>query len=300
MKKKILFLFSFFLFVLLIFNSTHVQSKKAKPPVGSCGDVYSGGLFVPAESYTTCAHSTCHPSPANIPTSNNVAILIGTGLIPSDTLDDNFLYTANTVYNISFMINSFTGRYGFQMSSLDANDMQAGRFNVLNAATTVLQFRKIGTDSFFYMGHLNASSTKTWTYKWTAPPCSTGPVTFYYAYNTADGNDTSDNDVIYAKTITIQCGGVGIESIDGKLSSLNIFPNPVSENFRISFNALQPEKISAVLYSLDGKTEKELMNEIVSDGHCSRAFSVDELPAGVYLLQLKAGNASVTKKILKQ
>jgi hypothetical protein len=150
------------------------------------------------------------------------------------------------------------------------------------------------------MGHKNASSYKNWIFKWTAP--NSGPVTFYYAYNTSDTASQSADlpgGTIYTGSLTIP-GVTGINDISERLSDLNIFPNPVSHEFSLTFNMKKTEITSANIYSLDGKIAKELMNEKLVPGNFNRSFSIDELPSGIYLVKLNAGDASVTQKIIKE
>ena len=68
----------------------------------------------------------------------------------------------------------------------------------------------------------------------------------------------------------------------------------------MSFNLNETSKVSAQLYSLDGKEVQELMNEKVTNGDFNRPFDVSALPAGIYLMKLNVGDASVTQKIVKQ
>ncbi|MFN8285209.1 MAG: choice-of-anchor V domain-containing protein [Chitinophagales bacterium] len=273
-----------------IFNSFKVNSEKPFPPVANTGDPVSGNV---------CARSGCHNGPVLTPDSTTLTLNIGTGT-PTTTLDNSFIYTPSTVYNISFVINAFTGNYGFQMDALNTGNKQAGRFNVTNAATTSLKFVKIGTDTVYYIGHKNASTTKSWTYKWTSPAAGSGPVTFYYAYNAGDNNDDAIGDMIYQSAVTINELPNGIAAIDTKISNLNIFPNPVTKDFGISFDMKESDKVTAYVYSLDGKLSKELMNERVLAGSFTRGFDMNGFAAGVYLVQLNIGNAQVVKKIVKQ
>jgi hypothetical protein len=54
------------------------------------------------------------------------------------------------------------------------------------------------------------------------------------------------------------------------------------------------------LTSLDGKLLKTMLNnEAITEGEVNRSFSIAELPAGVYIYQLK-GEANHFGKIVKQ
>ena len=291
MNKKYLLL-SFFLIALLAFlNVTKVNSKISLAPV----DITGGNAGDPTLN-RTCATSGCHGGTAQNASLSTLALLVGT----SDTLNipnPTFKYTPGTQYSLTFMITAFTGRYGFQIVALNGSNNQAGTMTVLNSATTKIN----NAISRQYMGHLSANSTKTWTFRWTAPAVGTGPVTFYYAYNTANNDGTSNGDVIYKGSSTIQeSTGSGIQDISERISDLNIFPNPVSNELGISFNLLEASNVSSQLYSLDGREVNMLMNEKVSEGNFARSFNTNDLPSGIYLMKLNVGGASITKKIVKQ
>ncbi|HLP50183.1 MAG TPA: choice-of-anchor V domain-containing protein [Chitinophagales bacterium] len=287
MNKKLLFSF-FFIALIASLNIKTANSDPQKPPVGASGDPLTG---------KTCAQNGCHPSPAQaVPATGEGALTlnIGTGN-PTTPLTNGFAYTPGTTYNIGFGITSSTGRYGFQMSSLNANNQQAGKFAVTTSSNTQLD----SAGGFYYIGHRNAGNNKNWVYKWTAP-ANGGPVTLYYAYNTADNNGESSGDVIYNGSVTLTAPSVGIASISEKLSGLNVFPNPINNQFSMSFNLNEASRVSAQLYSLDGKEVQELMNEKVTNGDFNRPFDVSALPSGIYLMKLNVGDASVTQKIVKQ
>lgn len=285
MKKKYLLVSFFAVAVMATLNFKTVNSEIPKPPAGSTGD---------PNTSATCAQQSCHIGPAQNSSANILTLNIGTGN-PATPLNSSFVYTPGTLYNIGFGLNSSTGRYGFEMSALTASNAQAGTFAVTTSTTTSLTT----VAGFQYIGHKNANSTKNWVYKWTAPAAG-GAVTFYYAYNTADGDNEVTNDVIYYGSVTINStGGTGIADINDKVSALNVFPNPINSEFSMSFNLKETAQVSAQLYSLDGKQAQELMSEKVSQGSFNRAFDVNALPSGIYLMKLNVGDASVTKKIVK-
>lgn len=286
MKKKYLLFSLFAIAAFATLNVKPVNSEVPKPPLGSSGDPLTSA---------TCAQQNCHPGPVQNASSATLTLNIGTGN-PTTPLNNSFVYTPGTAYNIGFGIISSTGRYGFEMSALTASNTQAGRFAVTTSNNTSLD----SVGSFQYIGHKGANSNKNWVYKWTAPATG-GPVTLYYAYNTADGDNEVTNDVIYKGSVTINSSGnVGIADINERLSGLNILPNPVNNEFSLSFNLKETAQVSAQLYSLDGKAVKELLNEKVSQGDFNRPFDVNALPSGIYLMKLNVGEASVTKKIVKE
>lgn len=285
MNKKLLLFTSAFVLAAIVFNTTTVNSEITTPPAGSAGDPVTG---------KSCAQSGCHPSPAQTPSANDLTINIGTGT-PSTPLNSSFKYDGGTTYNIAFLPTAFTGRYGFQIIALDAANNMAGTFTVSNAATTAIKT----AGNYKYMGHLNASSFKQWVFKWTAPAASTGNVTFYYAYNTADNDNTPTGDVIYKGSVTISPNLTSLNDLAAKVSDLTVFPNPVSGEFSLSFNATETMDATAAMYNLNGDLVNTLLDETISEGFYTRTFNISNLPAGVYMVKISSGNASIVKKIFK-
>jgi hypothetical protein len=293
MKRNYLLLALFLVVAFISLNIKQVNSKIPFPAAGSSGDPFTGA---------TCVQGGCHAGPSQPSTSNLLTLNIGTGN-PTTTLNNSFQYTPGQIYNLGFALNSSSGRYGFQIVPLKADSTMAGSFTVSSASTTEIHTLGVqGTATYKqYMGHKSANTTKNWVFKWTAPAAGSGNVTFYYAYNlaNADGQATSA-DVIHNGSVTITEGaGTGIADISTKVADLNIFPNPITNNFGLSFNLIEANQVAAQLYTLDGKLAKELINEKMSGGAFNQQFDIAEFPAGIYLVKINVGDASVSKKIIK-
>lgn len=285
MKKNYLLLALFLIAALATTNLRQANSEIPTPPVGSTGDPLSN---------VSCAQSGCHASPANTNTTD-LSFYITEGPSLDTLLNSSFEYVPGATYYMNFQLASTTGRYGFQVSSfLGASTTQAGSYTVTDATHTAIKT----VQGRQYMGHKNASTFKNWEFQWTAP--ASGDVTFYYAYNNANNDDEATGDVIYQGSVTISPKtGVGINDITNKLSNLNVFPNPVTKAFGLSFNLKATEQVSVQVYNLGGELVSELMNEQISAGSLNRNFDINNLAEGVYTLKLNVGNSSVSKKIVK-
>lgn len=289
MKKNYVLLALFLIATLATTNYRPAQSEPDFPQAGSAGDPVTN---------LSCAQTDCHNGPAQAPVGLNMWITQGLSL--DTVLTSDFQYAANTTYNIGFYLSATTGRYGFQIVALDADNNQAGTMTVTDNQHTRIKTSP-PTGNRQYMGHLGANTFKNWVFQWTAPATSTGPVTFYYAYNTADDDDEPIGDVIYQGNTTISPKtGVGVNDIYGKLSNLNIFPNPVTNEFGVSFNIIHNQQVQAQLYTLSGELVKDLLNEQTSTGTYNRNFAVGNLAQGIYMLKLNVGGSSIVKKIVKQ
>jgi Secretion system C-terminal sorting domain/Reeler domain len=296
MKRKYLLLSLVLVAAMAILNTKKASSNKAFPLPGEVNDPISP---------TTCAQSGCHPSPvlANDPSILTIDIDTSSSLTSAVALTSSYKFIPGQTYYISFLLNSNTGAYGFQMTAFDAlNDSMAGSFTALSASTE----RVTSANNRSYIGHKNAGSTLNWVFTWTAPTV-VDPVKFYYAYNTStvaflDSNVSGvPGGKIYNGNVTIDpVGYAGINSISDYVGNLNIYPNPVSSSFNVSFNLKQSEALSLNVYSVDGQITRKLMdNDKRTAGQFNQSFDISDLPAGIYLVKLNAGSASITNKITK-
>ena len=91
-------------------------------------------------------------------------------------------YVAGTVYSIT-ATNPLTnsGKYGFELSPQNATGTQLG---VLAPGTA----SKLVGGTKYVTHSTSNSTTKVWTFSWTAPAAGTGPVTFYAAFARGTSN----------------------------------------------------------------------------------------------------------------
>ena len=68
---------------------------------------------------------------------------------------------------------------------------------------------------------------------------------------------------------------------------MQVYPNPTSEWVQISFNSEQPETYDLDLLGIDGKPVRRLFTGRTIRGPFQESFSVENLPAGEYFLQLR-------------
>jgi len=87
---------------------------------------------------------------------------------------------------------------------------------------------------------------------------------------------------------------------DNIIVQLNLFPNPFSSYFVLSFNS--QEDVSGLLSLVDMTGRTVYKNEYavtqgMNDIHISK---LENMPAGIYFLRLESGNSVVTTKVVKQ
>ena len=80
-------------------------------------------------------------------------------------------------------------------------------------------------------------------------------------------------------------------------SSVNVFPNPFTDNTTLSFSAAEAGQASVVVYNLVGKKVIEMNLGNIAAG--TQTFELDfaSMEAGIYLVSLTAGNETSTLRV---
>ncbi len=89
------------------------------------------------------------------------------------------------------------------------------------------------------------------------------------------------------------------------ITELTAFPNPFQEEINLSFNLSQEEKTTIEIFNIQGQRIHTLLSEMVPvgdhrilwDGKDQNGQSV---PAGIYLVRLRAGKALINQKVILQ
>lgn len=84
-----------------------------------------------------------------------------------------------------------------------------------------------------------------------------------------------------------------------ELSNLNVYPNPASDMFSISFSIAKPEYLSFELFDVSGNLLTVLLRDWVKVNDNVFSFSTGRLSKGVYLLKITGNyNTDIVKKII--
>jgi uncharacterized delta-60 repeat protein len=84
------------------------------------------------------------------------------------------------------------------------------------------------------------------------------------------------------------------------LSDFQVFPNPFSDSFTISADLGSAQNLHFSLYDLNGKLLKQPVSEFVNSGKQQFSFTeLNDLPAGVYVLQVAGEKQQSAIRILK-
>ncbi len=76
------------------------------------------------------------------------------------------------------------------------------------------------------------------------------------------------------------------------------YPNPFNPTTTIEFTIPSEREVSLVLYNSMGEEIKVLLNNILREGKHTLQFDGSELSSGMYLLMLKSGSESVSRKLM--
>jgi hypothetical protein len=80
------------------------------------------------------------------------------------------------------------------------------------------------------------------------------------------------------------------------ITSLNVYPNPVSSILNINFNLKQTSEVQVELYNLLGsKMVSDNLNKI--SGSQQYSMNVGNLPEGIYMMVINAGDNKVARKV---
>ena len=116
--------------------------------------------------------------------------------------------------------------YGFQLTAIDGAGNTVGTFTLPQEGVARMQIipNNLGDNSRQYVEHTIDGLTgtsfgfNTWTFTWTAPAQSGGPVSFFAAGNAANGDGSPSEDYIYTASAVISPAASSI-SISGRVTS---------------------------------------------------------------------------------
>jgi hypothetical protein len=132
-----------------------------------------------------------------------------TGWITSDIPASG--YVAGETYTIT-ATGTHTGvvKFGFELTAEDGSDNKVGDFTITNSTETKL-VNQNNAVTHTANGTTPSGNNKTWSMDWTAPDEATGEVTFWAAFNAANGDGGNSGDVIYLTSTSVQPQGAGVD-----------------------------------------------------------------------------------------
>ncbi len=260
MKKKLYF------GILLAVSATTLLSYSSGTPGGRTGS--------PGDLGNTCVG--CHTGTEVTSQDNWI-----TSNIPAEgyTPGDTYTFTATGTH-------SGAAKFGFEITSENGSS-KVGTFIATDENTTQLYN---GSEAITHTSDNAAvSGTKEWSFDWTAPTEGTGDVTFYGAFNAANGDEGSSGDVIYTSELAVSESTVSVN--ENNFNIISIGPNPAKDILIINSNELI-RKIS--LYNISGKRVLELSNVNAN----SKKINLESFATGIYFLNIKGENFNKLEKFI--
>jgi len=214
----------------------------------------------------------------------------------------NLTYSASTTYTITVSPIGNYAVYGFNCEIINSQS-STSTANFGTWGTAVSSNCRIYAPSGIYpsCASHNAVSTTPWSFKWTAPASGTG---FIYAdVNGCNHNGATSGDQVsgvFSYTLTAASSGAGIEMHQSNVVNLTVFPNPASDNIRISYSLKERGTVSVKLYNLNGDLVADLLNETQEVGmQNTNTHLPSGLAKGLYMLKLSLnGEQSSEQKIM--
>jgi hypothetical protein len=214
----------------------------------------------------------CHAGVAQQATGWITSNIPVTGYIPGQ----NYTLTA---------VGTHTGvaRFGFEVTSEDAANAKKGTITITDAAQTQLvNAGKAITHTFD--GTTPSGDSKSWSFDWIAPASGSGIITFYGAFNAANGNGNTTGDVIYLSTYSVSEASTGITNNIADLADIKTFPNPFTDFLDITFGSLEEPVRRIRISSQDGKMvwARDIQNGTMDKYH----IDASSFSKGVYFVTI--------------
>jgi hypothetical protein len=83
-------------------------------------------------------------------------------------------------------------------------------------------------------------------------------------------------------------------------TSIEVYPNPFSESFTLTFSCATASNVSVHLYDVGGNLIKAIAaNAVYEEGKHQLIVKGDEHAPGIYLLQVSINQKSIVQKLIK-
>ena len=266
---------------------THSKPKATAGHPGSTG----------APNELTCAQTGCHADASVNPGDLVNSLTFNAG---------DSLYEPGKTYTITVKVEKAgIDRFGFELVALkDENNTNIGTFKITNSTKTQIINGISPNSSRKYVTHKINGTIPTapgigeWTFNWTAPTSSAGPVTFYYATNATNNNNQSSGDQIFLSSFQIdEKNTTGIK--EKEKDAFRVFYSYESRQIFVSCNDIQAVSENATIEVRDIQGKLLQVNEINSTVPVkNKAINLNEkIAKGIYLVTYRVDNVMISRKI---
>lgn len=110
---------------------------------------------------------------------------------------------------------------------------------------------------------------------------------------TADASVTGTTDYLWKENIVLDK-----QEVVDEYALFSNYPNPFNPSTKIEFQIPENSFTSLRVFNALGEQVAELVNNFLGKGQYSVQFQASDLPSGIYLYKLKAGNFTEVKKMI--
>lgn len=269
MKKiriGVIIVLSYFLCALMLNNEGSPGAKTGSPADGSTCTQCHEGTAIEADNWIT----------STIPDSGYVA-------------GETYTITATGTHQ---GVNLF----GFELTAEDNSNAKKGTFIITNATETQL-YNNIKSVTHTSAGITPSNNSKSWSFDWTAPEQGTGNITFYAAFNAANGNGATSGDVIYKSSLAVTentTSGIHLYQYNEVFPTVyqDVDPNTLIINYHD-----KNEKV--IIIRIFDITGKQLISaRKINETNNNIKLNIKDLKTNIYYIQVETKNQLRTRKIL--
>lgn len=255
------------------------------------GLLFSAGIY-----YTGGSPGAKSGSPGD----NNqtcIACHTGTAIPINDLITSNIPhsgYVPGQTYTLEVSVAHESSKFGFEATAERVGNQKAGTFIITNSEETKL-VNNSNAVTHKSNGTLGSSS-RSWSFNWTAPAEGSGSITFYAAFNATNGNSNTSGDVVYTSQILVDEASTGVST--PQVTTFNVYPIPCNQF--LDFDIFFPKTgiFKAVIYNNMGRIVRHRMIDYEKASTQSYRLFTGDLSAGSYVFKVFAEDQIFTKKIL--
>jgi len=107
------------------------------------------------------------------------------------------------------------------------------------------------------------------------------------------------NDAPFVLNVSVRVGVPTAVSAALTANAIDMYPNPTTASSSLEFNG-NFEDVNVVVYTIDGKTVITQKVASVVSSETTKINGVDELPAGIYLVEVTTTQGKLVKRLIKQ
>lgn len=199
-------------------------------------------------------------------------------------------WIAGETYTITLNAsNEAAKKIGFEITAENAS-AKTGTFSLTDQSRIKLTNSNRAVTHTF-AGNASTNGENSWEFSWKAPDNAAGEITFYAAFNLANGDGTTNGDQIVLSTLVIPAN-TNTDVIEYPANRLVVYPNPASSRVNVNATALM-QNLS--VFNVAGRLIQ------THDNLNSNEFQInlEGLQPGLYFLKAQTTDGEILHRIQK-